>query len=593
MPSIPHSTIRWSTPRWPVIVLLGMLVVTRCAFTQETRPTTDEPIYWRQNLLTVPYQWTSDDRPQQPTKVSLFVSKDRGANWQAVGEAQPQLLAFNYRAEADGEYWFSIRTTATGGTTRLPPTNEPSNATQPELRVIVDTTMPKIESVTAQFRADGILEARWRVTDPHLSAHSCNVELQIEGSNNWQPMPLTGATEVSPDVWEGVATFVVTTSGDPTSVRATAIDLAGNRSVFQARVASVAATGPIVGDAAFAAPKNLASDAGWTSNSAPSSNSNVQPALPQYWAADRTANAALDFADDDKAQVSYGTPVAANASADSSGNERKSPLEIPQPTTEDRPLGNVPPRAAQESEPVSPFRQVSLSHEKLSSASVPPPATSSGIPPVPANPLARHVNTRNFSLEYELAEVGSGGVAKVEVWVTRDGGQTWNFCATDDDNRSPVDVTVDEEGEYGFSIVVAAADGGAASPPRSGDTPALWINVDLEPPLAQIVSVDTRRGDIEGELVVRWQADDDNLLPRPISLYYSSRPAGPWTPIVADLENSGEFRWPLERHVPRKIYLKLEARDTAGNVAEFQTSEPVIVELEPAATNWLRLPPVK
>jgi len=222
-----------------------------------------------------------------------------------------------------------------------------------------------------------------------------------------------------------------------------------------------------------------------------------------------------------------------------------------------------------------------------------PRATNDGVPPLPANPLARLVNTRTFALEYELAEIGSGGVAKVEVWGTRDGGQTWNPCAVDDDNRSPVDVTVEDEGEFGFSIVVNAAGGGTASPPQAGDTPALWVNVDLQPPLAQIVAVDTRRGDIESELEVRWEADDDNLQPRPISLYYSSRPAGPWTTIVADLENSGEFRWPLARHVPRKIYLKLEARDTAGNVAEFQTSEAMVVENDPAATNWLRLPPIK
>ena len=86
------------------------------------------------------------------------------------------------------------------------------------------------------------------------------------------------------------------------------------------------------------------------------------------------------------------------------------------------------------------------------------------------------------------------------------------------------------------------------------------------------------RGSASGELMVRWEADDDNLEPRPISLFYSSRPAGPWTTIATNLENVGEYTWPLERHVPRRFYLKLEARDTAGNVAAFQTSEPVVVE---------------
>jgi hypothetical protein len=75
--------------------------------------------------------------------------------------------------------------------------------------------------------------------------------------------------------------------------------------------------------------------------------------------------------------------------------------------------------------------------------------------------------------------------------------------------------------------------------------------------------------------------------------------------------------------VPRRIYLKLEARDTAGNVTAFVTSDPAVVEQEPAeqepaeqeivkpeplesdlveqqsaaheptVANWKRLPPVE
>ena len=72
-------------------------------------------IYWRQNLLTVPYQLNSARGAGAAKSVWLYVSKDRGITWQQVSDAQPQLLAFNYRAEADGEYWFAIRTTDAHG----------------------------------------------------------------------------------------------------------------------------------------------------------------------------------------------------------------------------------------------------------------------------------------------------------------------------------------------------------------------------------------------------------------------------------------------------------------------------------------------
>jgi hypothetical protein len=41
------------------------------------------------------------------------------------------------------------------------------------------------------------------------------------------------------------------------------------------------------------------------------------------------------------------------------------------------------------------------------------------------------------------------------------------------------------------------------------------------------------------------------------------------------LENTGEYAWRVERYVPARFYLRIEARDTAGNLAAFQTREPV------------------
>ena len=227
-----------------------------------------------------------------------------------------------------------------------------------------------------------------------------------------------------------------------------------------------------------------------------------------------------------------------------------------------------------------------------------PQRSISNVPPPPTNPLAKLVNSRTFSLEYALAEVGARGVSKVELWGTRDGGTTWRVFAVDNDNRSPLQVTVDGEGEYGFSIVVEDAGGMGGYPPKPGDTPELWIGVDLQPPQARIIAVNTARSAVGGELVLSWESDDDNLEPRPVSLFYSSRPAGPWTSIATNLESTGSFSWPLERHVPRRIYLKLEARDTAGNVAVYQTGEAVTVESSPAENDdsvarVQRLPPVE
>ena len=225
--SMPRSTSptnftrRAAAGKWSCVLALcvsasDVACATRCA---SRRP---EPIYWKQNLLTVPYQWSKRADGSAPKSVWLYVSKDRGVTWQQISDAQPQLLAFNYRAEADGEYWFAIRTTdANGRDTRLVAVPGSAAAIQPELRVIVDTTMPRFENLASVLSDGGTLEVRWRVADANLQAHSCNVEVQQSGTTNWQPVPLASASEVSQGIWDGLATLRVAAGSPPTAVRAT------------------------------------------------------------------------------------------------------------------------------------------------------------------------------------------------------------------------------------------------------------------------------------------------------------------------------------------------------------------------------------
>jgi hypothetical protein len=178
-------------------------------------------------------------------------------------------------------------------------------------------------------------------------------------------------------------------------------------------------------------------------------------------------------------------------------------------------------------------------------------------------------------LEYDLDDAGRGGVAKVELWGSRDGGKNWSRYAQDDDNRSPLIVTVDEEGLYGFRIVVQNAGAAIAETPRAGDSPELWVSIDLKRPVVELTEIERGQGNLADHLTLRWQAADNNLEPRPIALFYSSRPAGPWSAIATNLENTGEYSWRVERYVPARFYLRIEARDTAGNLAAYQTRDPV------------------
>jgi hypothetical protein len=198
------------------------------------------------------------------------------------------------------------------------------------------------------------------------------------------------------------------------------------------------------------------------------------------------------------------------------------------------------------------------------------------VPPPPEPP--RMVNSRTFELEYDLDSVGPSGIGQVELWGTRDGGQTWRSHGFDADKRSPMQVTVKEEGVYGFRIVVTNGAGVGGKPPAAGDPPDLTIGVDFTKPTARIVSIKQGVDSEAGQLVISWQADDQLLAARPISLLFSENRSGPWLPIAAGLENTGRYAWSIDNRTPGRAYVRLEVRDEAGNVGTDETAEPVIID---------------
>jgi hypothetical protein len=587
-----QRTVLQRTVSWTALMLLAIHSSTAVA--QVPAADGPEPIYWRQNLLTVPYQWSSASDGQTKA-VWLYVSRDRGASWQLAGDGQSHLLSFNYRAEADGEFWFAVRTTDSRDV-QMPASMPPTTSLQPELKVVVDTTVPRVESLVAQLVAANTLEVHWRIADANLGTQACTVEAQFGATGDWQPVPLRNELQSGAGVWDGTAMLILTSNNMPTAVRATVVDLANNRTRYQSSVGADGGPPTPAALDAFSAPGTT----GWGNGPQTVTNQFVATAAPQPWPADRTGWMPATGDRGGAASVAYGTPLGVGED-DETTPIANSELRLPQPMRDDRPLGNLPLQHAPAPDRTGPFHMASTS--QLQSVARPQPvqngpidmsrsASGAKVPPPPVNPLARRVNSRSFVLEYELADVGELGVARVEVWGTHDGGQSWQRYVVDEDNRSPVTITVDGEGEYGFSMLITEPNENSRSP-QPGDTPALWVEVDLEPPIARILSVDAARGRDGGELTVTWEAEDEHLEPRPIALFYSSQPTGPWTPIATSIENRGEFTWPIERHVPRRVFLKLEARDAAGNSAAFQTAEAVVTESEVSVASWQRLPPTE
>src|SRR4051794_571481 len=200
-------------------------------------PALPEPIYWKQHLFLIPYQWGSAAEPGAARAVWLFVSKDRGASWQKISEAKPDVKAFNYRAEGDGEYWFAVRTFDKQGRAW------PQGPYQPELRVIVDTTLPRIDEFRAQVAPNGAIDIQARVADSNLDPNTWKFEWQADAASAWQPATLQGAT-VQPIGNTGIplggslirALWQPSPGTRPVALRGIVMDRAGNSATYQVRL---------------------------------------------------------------------------------------------------------------------------------------------------------------------------------------------------------------------------------------------------------------------------------------------------------------------------------------------------------------------
>jgi hypothetical protein len=477
----------------------------------------NSPIFTRQTLFSIPFRIdTSDPASRDIAEIQLYVSTNRGASWRLYERAEPQRRSFPFRAGGDGEYWFSLRTIDRAGQVR------PQNASGPGLRVIVDTMPPQM-SLEARSGDGGQVSARWQITEPHLNPESLQIQFRTGPSQPWQTVAVDRQRmSSSGPVQSGEVSWWPQGALERIEIRGEVADLAGNTAVSHAQVLAGASA---------------------ASAALPGARPELNPPAPRA---------------------------------------------VP-PLTSPQDVAGAEPRAARGEGPVA----IQI-HSASNSRSMPSgPERGSLLPGVPAGERPRMVNSLRLELRYDLEPAaGATGVPPVlgvhgqdaratqivEIWGTRDGAQTWQRLGADQDRRGLFAVTVPGEGVYGFRLLLRDKAGHGAPPPSAGSPAELWVGVDLTKPNARIVSAQQLTGPQSGQLDIRWEADDRVLAPRPVSLAYGPSHDGPWTAIAAGLENTGRYVWWMDGRVPSRIYLRLEVRDEAGNVAAFVKPEPVAVD---------------
>ncbi len=211
-------------------------------------------------------------------------------------------------------------------------------------------------------------------------------------------------------------------------------------------------------------------------------------------------------------------------------------------------------------------------------------------PAVP--PGARLVYSKTFNIGYQIEDEGPSGIGDIELFITEDGGRKWFNYGTDPDRRSPFTVTVPREGTYGFAMRARSGVGLTADPPQPNEEPSIIVVVDMAPPVVKLLPLRQGQGGRFDQVTIQWQATDQALADKPIALYYAAQPNGPWEPISGWIDNTGSYDWTLAAEQQRRLYIRVEARDVAGNIATATSPQPLFFDLAKPTAKIVDVEPV-
>ncbi|HUG92580.1 MAG TPA: hypothetical protein VML55_17200 [Planctomycetaceae bacterium] len=469
-----------------------------------------ETIYTNKTRFRIPFRYDHTEMQRLGAReVQLFVSTDQGRNWQLAQRVVPMAGRFDFSAPADGEYWFCVRT--------LDARNElhpPAEAVRPGLRVVVDTTPPRLELTLQQIAADRV-ELSWKCEDAHLDLSQLTMEYIQTGDTAWS------GVRVVPQASGRTAWSMP--RGGQVAVRGSIRDRASNESRTQNQIELTPAVIP--GPSGTRTPVRTPAEPPRIPDlNEPIAEQNVRDAPPPI-------SPAGQFIRDDAASR---PPILRDAEP-----------PVPKPAT--------------------------------ATAPAPAPAPVAAIHR-PVEAPRRMVNALGFQIDYSVEGVGASGVGAVELFITENNGQKWFKYGDDEDCQSPIQVRVPQDGTYGFAIRVRSGVGLSDPPPRPGERPELVVVVDTTPPAVELLPIRQVRGADAHRIEIAWRVSDAHPAESPILLSYAAERDGEWQNIGDWQPDSGRYVWTADARLAPKAYIRVTARDAAGNHSTAESPEAIVLE---------------
>jgi hypothetical protein len=488
-------------------------------------PPADDVVPINQQSIKIPIH-IDPARRSEIQQLILFVSNDQGKTWNQQSVVSPDQEGFSYLAPVDGVYWFTICVVDKQGK------HDPPNIydVPPSQKVLIDTLRPQIH-VTATRMADEVAVS-WEIQDDHLNASSIKLDYH--------------AADMPGDLWVPVSASAAATGQaqfrpagrSVLTVRIQALDIAGNQGLAIAEVAAA-------GSAVYSTSQSPM--AGTGRNWAPSV---VPPAAPIMRPPEAPTAPATDWTYP-SAAAAASRLVASSTSA--YGNEGSNGLTSVSRTG----MGRMP--------------------------------------------ELQYANSTHLELDYEVAECGPSDIGAVDLWLTRDNGRNWEFFREDQTgprtagnltgmsgpDKRTVGVDLPCEGLYGFTIVLKSQAGLCRQPPVAGEAPEIRIEVDTTAPHIDLYGpkADSRQRDA---VILTWEMTDKNPIPT-VTLEWSPDLAAGWqliaeTPgspsLLPEHPDAKSYVWKMPPGTPPMVYLRVTARDAAGNASATEMKQPVLIDLK-------------
>ena len=520
-----------------------------------------QSIHWPRQDLAIPFELSPIGTP--PAQLVLEVSEDSGKTWQSVAKADPKQRQFQFQTQRDGAYSFRVKSLDLGGQV----IDQPGET----MHIVIDSTKP-----TGQLLIDldrkGDLQAEFRIVESSLDHNSIRLEYQTELDSAWKEISCKTEKGTQEHEWIGSASWSIPHQTTQLVVKLSGRDHAGNTFDITRMPRLPKTALGLTGSMKLAstrqdgtpAPDRQPATASLPTKPTPTSLIGSGVAKPTLSLPTLPGGLNLAPASPTKTLPTKSIP------------SQPTPAQPPMFTSTGLPvrsIESIPAASLSNSAPLA----------EASDAQRPEVSRLPSLdPPLPnlSNPhaYALHSTSKSFELDYAIVNDPGSPIASVELWGTLDQGKSWDRWGVDADRESPFDIEVETEGMFGFRMVIVGSNGLASRRPLPGDAADAWIQVDSTVPRARILSALAGKGSDAGSLVVEYQALDDHFIDRPISLYYSETPHGPWIPITQGAKNQGRFAWTAENHLPEKVYLRLHATDAAGNVGEHILDLPVDVQ---------------